>query len=1383
MLKKKWNSLSSLRKKAFTVTLATAVVSSTLNIGSYVVSADSSMEGRYITAFEELPDDVAYQFIPVGAPESDIYFPDELNVTLYSEEAEEEEPSEEREEEKEEEKKEEEKEEEPSGEESGEETPTEEVKEEEKPSEESEEKPSEEKSDEEEEKPSEENSGEKGEKPSEENSGEDGEKPSEENKEDTQNGDSGSDEGKNGEEVKEEDKIGSGEEIKEEPEEEVKEEEKEEQKEEVKEEVKEEPKEEVKEEVKEEPKEEVKEEVKEEPKEEEKEEAKEEQKEEEKEEPKEETGEEQGGSGEKTEEAPAAVDSTDTPSPAEDEGSGEEDNLSAMVQGIRNAFLPVDVYASENVRELSEGEKKTLKKVKWKLNREKSTYGSYFQAVFEDDVFVYEPDISKYGLKSDAPLPEIRVTIIEAEDETSSTGETDEEAAGEESGEASAETEEKTVSPEFRQLSVIGGVKVGVEADPGVFPEGAVLHVRKISGDAKERIDETLNSENTQSFDITVTDKDGNEIQPDTSVGRVRVTFNGIDVTGEDVRVIHFDNDLVSHEELNVTVNAAENSATVDASHFSVYTVLVVNSEAAEAAEPEILGKSVKDQLNDYVTAYTGEYDGKAHDSVSVNESCPEDIKNKLTFKSGSSPEFSKEIPQITDAGEYVVSVSVDSVGGVLRPVITPKELTETMVTVSDSYYLGTAVENAIVKDESNALVKDVDYKAQYTNNVNPGTAKVTITGMGNYKGTITREFKIIQYSGTYSLKYNGSTVIAEWYKDAVTVSADGFYISDNLNGPFNETYTMTGDARNVSKAVYLKNTASDNGIVGAVAGPLNFDVNPPKGTVKVKGKTFSGLQNEKKTFAYTNESQKVAITSEDTFNGSGVKSTSYFITNKFYSTRGDVKEAAEGEWEEYDDNSKPGLKDNKLNYVYVKIVDKVGHETYLSSQGVWYDTKKPSITSAKASDIKDTTADLTIKGSDGESGVKNYYMLYKKKSEKKPKAADVKSGGKKSDEDDGKYEITGLTASTAYVAYSVVEDYAGNLSDVKETKINTKAKDNSSDTTSSSSSAAGGAGSGSGAGGAGAGAGAAGAAGGAGGAGSAGGAGGAGGAAGSGGSSVSDKKALAEKAKADSNGEEEEESEDEGIPDKIPFIEDASEGITIGREKTSGWERIDRETKDANAPAQITVNMNGETRVPASVFNDIKDRDVAMRFRMNDDVSWTVNGLSFTGDAQNIDFRVRTNTKNIPSSLVNEIADVYPHMNLTLEHDGEFGFTAIMGLNVGKENRGMHANLYYYNEEENGLDFIASSDVDGKGLATFDFTHASDYTVIIRGDNLTEKSAAAIADRNTSGGDTGDTDTAAPTTVPKRSNRLWLILISIISILLCGVILFMPDKKRNAVS
>ncbi|MBQ1881530.1 MAG: hypothetical protein II156_07875, partial [Lachnospiraceae bacterium] len=277
----------------------------------------------------------------------------------------------------------------------------------------------------------------------------------------------------------------------------------------------------------------------------------------------------------------------------------------------------------------------------------------------------------------------------------------------------------------------------------------------------------------------------------------------------------------------------------------------------------------------------------------------------------------------------------------------------------------------------------------------------------------------------------------------------------------------------------------------------------------------------------------------------------------------------------------------------------------------------------------------------------------------------------------------------------------------------------------------------------------------------------------GSGGSNVDKRTAGASDNSAAESGS------DEPIRDGVPYIEDATDGILIGREETSGWNRIEGEAGKAMAPAQIYINMNGSTEVPADAFGQVADRDVTYYFQMNDDITWAVNGLSFTDAPKNIDFRVRTDTKNIPSKLVNEVADVYPHTNLTLEHDGDFGFTALLSINVGTENEGMYANLYYYDQDKNSLEFQESVEVDGSGRATFEFLHASDYTVIIRGDALTEKTAALLAtdDSTPIGGDGGS---AGPVNVTRSTGHWWLLVVSIISLLLCGLIMFMPDKKKR---
>lgn len=63
-----------------------------------------------------------------------------------------------------------------------------------------------------------------------------------------------------------------------------------------------------------------------------------------------------------------------------------------------------------------------------------------------------------------------------------------------------------------------------------------------------------------------------------------------------------------------------------------------------------------------------------------------------------------------------------------------------------------------VIKD-GNALVENTDYTLSYTNNVNAGTATVTITGIGNYSGVVTKDFTIEKANQSLTLATNKDTI------------------------------------------------------------------------------------------------------------------------------------------------------------------------------------------------------------------------------------------------------------------------------------------------------------------------------------------------------------------------------------------------------------------------------------------------------------------------------------------------------------------------------------------------------------------------------------------------------------------------------------------------
>ncbi len=76
------------------------------------------------------------------------------------------------------------------------------------------------------------------------------------------------------------------------------------------------------------------------------------------------------------------------------------------------------------------------------------------------------------------------------------------------------------------------------------------------------------------------------------------------------------------------------------------------------------------------------------------------------------------------------------------------KDLSNCSAELSQSEYTYDGTEkkpDVTVKDKNKELRKGTDYTIEYSNNINVGTATVTIVGKGNYEGTISKTFTIVQ--------------------------------------------------------------------------------------------------------------------------------------------------------------------------------------------------------------------------------------------------------------------------------------------------------------------------------------------------------------------------------------------------------------------------------------------------------------------------------------------------------------------------------------------------------------------------------------------------------------------------------------------------------------
>ena len=156
--------------------------------------------------------------------------------------------------------------------------------------------------------------------------------------------------------------------------------------------------------------------------------------------------------------------------------------------------------------------------------------------------------------------------------------------------EISAIESEATEENAFYAEKELFGVLVTVQADSGVFPKDATLRVRKLSKVEEQKVDSAVkeklkadqkNLVQSMIFDISVLNKDGEEVQPDNTKGEVRVQFSNIPFLQEDaekqISVFHLDSVDAAAEKLETEkIEEKENVVEVSAEHFSLFAVSLV---------------------------------------------------------------------------------------------------------------------------------------------------------------------------------------------------------------------------------------------------------------------------------------------------------------------------------------------------------------------------------------------------------------------------------------------------------------------------------------------------------------------------------------------------------------------------------------------------------------------------------------------------------------------------------------------------------------------------------------------------------------------------------------------------------------------------------------
>jgi hypothetical protein len=193
----------------------------------------------------------------------------------------------------------------------------------------------------------------------------------------------------------------------------------------------------------------------------------------------------------------------------------------------------------------------------------------------------------------------------------------------------------------------------------------------------------------------------------------------------------------------------------------------------------------------------------------------------------------------------YIKVISANYTSGTLTKelVIIPRKLGNniyTKISVEEAYFDGDAVEpDVTVMYGSSLLTEGTDYTLKYSNNKKVGKGKVTVTGKGNYNGSVSKTFKIVKADSEHinvesislpltklyipvnkstTIKQSQLTIVPSRYSsyDCI-INVEDESIATVTKKPYSSEYTINALSSGITKVTFTlgKTSASFDIVVG----------------------------------------------------------------------------------------------------------------------------------------------------------------------------------------------------------------------------------------------------------------------------------------------------------------------------------------------------------------------------------------------------------------------------------------------------------------------------------------------------------------------------------------------------------------------------------------
>lgn len=180
-----------------------------------------------------------------------------------------------------------------------------------------------------------------------------------------------------------------------------------------------------------------------------------------------------------------------------------------------------------------------------------------------------------------------------------------------------------------------------------------------------------------------------------------------------------------------------------------------------------------------------------------------------------------------------------------------------------------------------------------------------------------------------------------------------------------------------------------------------------------------------------------------------------------------------------------------------------------------------------------------------------------------------------------------------------------------------------------------------------------------------------------------------------------------------------------------SGWSAVYAELLAAADGETVTVRMNDTTELPEEIESCIKNRNVNLVLKMENGVSWTINGMNIEKPSA-ADMEVSTAPRKSLADLADSLSSERKAIPVKLYQSGGFGFSADLTVELNDRYNGYCASLYSRSRKTGDAEYISSSTVEnGKARISFSkYSDSSEYAVIFTSEPVTEdiSSNAGIA-------------------------------------------------------